>query len=547
MFCRLVSVCLVVLFSLLPVTLIAQEKRLLNQEDVGYVNALRSAPRTQTSATLNAALTTLGSAQKTLFLTPGTWAITANVTGPITATLYIPSGASLSVSTGITFTWNGPIIVDGCNVFAGVGTIALGHVQTVDPCWFGAKGDGTTDDTAAITKATTAGADIKFRKGAFRVTSPITLTRAVTIRGAGLLDTFIQTEDLTGHTFVTSGTTGVGANSRFTFQDLTFSVTGTKTAGAAIYATSTTGPTAQYQLTIQHTWCAHYYTCFQLENSSYAHILDNHLEDVRGYGIIVNTSANPDAGDNLLQGNVLVGTGAVGIYVRTSGQRIIGNKILGFRIGIAADPISTTVPMIDLQIMHNSVELQADYNILMQTSLNGSLLGNSVISGNELAVVGYTGLGFPSPLGAAALAISGNVQHLVISNNALQTSTVNGKSIMLTGNGFGFEPNVFSITGNTITANSAAGGTGIQVPSALDYRGVVSGNYITLAAHPYVGVGARIDAGVVSFANLAEFGVFGSTGYCYDCQPTSGVNNTCVGVGGGSYAFKIGPTWKCFQ
>src|SRR5215471_19438346 len=58
------------------------QKHTLMQEDVGLYNAALSAPHTLTSATLAQAITDLGSATRTLWLTNGTWALTTNHTIP---------------------------------------------------------------------------------------------------------------------------------------------------------------------------------------------------------------------------------------------------------------------------------------------------------------------------------------------------------------------------------------------------------------------------------------------------------------------------------
>lgn len=51
--------------------------------------------------------------------------------------------------------------------------------------WFGARGDGVTDDTLAIQSAIDAHASVVFGPGQFRITAPLRISRAGSYRGAG--------------------------------------------------------------------------------------------------------------------------------------------------------------------------------------------------------------------------------------------------------------------------------------------------------------------------------------------------------------------------
>ena len=88
-----------------------------------------------TQATIESALTAIGTTDKaTLLLRPGTWVISSN--------------ANWSAYTNVTFK-----IVPGA-VFSGISTYTVKLPnQEVDVAWFGAKGDGSTDDKAAIKAA----------------------------------------------------------------------------------------------------------------------------------------------------------------------------------------------------------------------------------------------------------------------------------------------------------------------------------------------------------------------------------------------------------
>jgi hypothetical protein len=177
---RIPSPILLVL-GLILVAQISTKTQLL-QEDVGMLNA-RDFGVAFTQATVNSALAAIGANKRTLILSPGAWTLGSNVTMPSNVTLYIPQGTVVAVSSTFTLRVNGKIKVDGCNVFTG-GTITLPGAEYVDPCWWGAKGDGTTDDTPAMQSAISSLAGtVQCGAGEFRVTSQLTFTRALAFRG----------------------------------------------------------------------------------------------------------------------------------------------------------------------------------------------------------------------------------------------------------------------------------------------------------------------------------------------------------------------------
>jgi hypothetical protein len=420
-------------------------------------------------------------------------------------------------------------------------SVQRGVFDVSDPL-YGASPTGTPDATAAIQAAEDArsvqakGGTLAFGAGTFTVSAPIMLKSGGTVEGVDQSKSIIMATNVAGDTFRTTGASGFPA--RLTFRNLTLAGAEVKTAGAAILATTTT-PTemAQQQLVIENIWCMHHFTCFNLSNSIYAHITNNMLEDVRGTGIIVNTTSNPDAGDNIIAHNVLAGgVGATGMLIQTGGQRIIANKILAFNVGIWVNPISTTIPLIDLMILGNSIENQRFYGILIETPLVGSTVHQVHVVSNQFA-----GLGGVNQ--AAYLGASGQVGPLIVSNNAitLDAGNVGVNAIMLTENLRGEWPNGFVVSGNLIDGANPAGSSGIRVSTVFgSYRGLISGNYVTGLAVPYVGGSGVFSGGKATFAQLAAFGEVGSVLYCTDCQVTSGSDNTCAAGGTGALVVWVG-------
>lgn len=106
------------------------------------------------------AINSIGTRQATLYLCPGVWSITSNLTIPSNIQICPINGAIFAVSSGA--------------------SLAIGGNEAIYPEWFGAKGDGTTDDTAAfqscVSTALMAGCHILAR-GTYLLTSTIAFTK----------------------------------------------------------------------------------------------------------------------------------------------------------------------------------------------------------------------------------------------------------------------------------------------------------------------------------------------------------------------------------
>lgn len=95
----------------------------------------------------------------TLILGTATITVNASVTVPADTHIEFSQGSVLAIATGVTVTWQGGLRAPLAQIFSltGTGKVVFSGARpstgAVYPQWFGAKGDGTTDDAAAIQAA----------------------------------------------------------------------------------------------------------------------------------------------------------------------------------------------------------------------------------------------------------------------------------------------------------------------------------------------------------------------------------------------------------
>lgn len=97
----------------------------------------------RTTTALQNAINTIGSTNKrALWLSPGSWKVTSNLTIPSNIALILPPGSTIEISAGITLTINGYFDAPINQIFeSGTGTVVFGLTDRIYADWFGASRD----------------------------------------------------------------------------------------------------------------------------------------------------------------------------------------------------------------------------------------------------------------------------------------------------------------------------------------------------------------------------------------------------------------------
>jgi hypothetical protein len=126
-------------------------------------------------------------------LVDAAYTISSNTTVAAAVPLRFTPPGVLTVSSGIVLTINGPIQAGSYQIFAGSGTVTLGSTApvVVDGRWWGATGNGSTDDRSALNSAIAActGHTLVLRPGTYKISSTLTVAATchlVCARGAML-------------------------------------------------------------------------------------------------------------------------------------------------------------------------------------------------------------------------------------------------------------------------------------------------------------------------------------------------------------------------
>lgn len=335
---------------------------------------------------------------------------------------------------------------------------------------FGATGDGVTDDAAAIQLAVTAavvgGFDLYFPAGTYLIGTAISVTNALTIRGAGQYSTSIKLNSAT--------MTGFNVTSAYSFQvqDMRFLGSVPLSAGECIKINGTGGGENTKSRFFNLLFSDVYQGIEFVAANTW--IIDNcAFEGSVDASIVIANTVNADSGDNIISNSYFTGS-AAGDSIRhlsSGGLRVSGCK---FQANGTAYHMSwnSTTGSSQLTFVGNHIEPQSIGGFVFERVAASGGISGIVICGNRFAVsTAIPCIWFKTndATFVAGVNMSGNYYNIDTS----------GIGIQIDGGG------LFSLTGETIqgiagtavgVATGNATATAIQA-QAMNFYSCGGGNY----------------------------------------------------------------------
>ena len=418
---------------------------------------------------------------------------------------------------------------------------------------FGALGDGTTDDTAAIQAALTTGNDVYVPDGTYKVTSTLTLaTGFQTIYGAGRGGSIIS------FTFASSGSVGVSVTNSTgnqTVRDLTFTVASNCAKLIDILAP---------QVNI---WNCYIYNATVNGTAIYSENEDAGADVYIFAARIINTN---------IHGNNAAGSTAISLGLNSQATIIQGNTIDNYETLISIRNATSALTIRDNILEANSATATAiafgstgsptyydvrilenyfEANLIVIKLATNSTYSNLVISNNYATGTNSAGyIFFTAPTG---ITVGAGSQNIIIENNFINSyhtifnidDTLNYVA-----------PNIISTKGNSLsTYTNYATGTWAnyvyQVKTVNAYFGnvVTSGAFTSQAINRLEGVNMTFRTTIplafkdkpvsLQFKYTPATGnlTFTATVYSQILNTTASVG-TVTGAAEGTYSITISPS-----
>lgn len=364
---------------------------------------------------------------------------------------------------------------------------------------FGAIGDGTTDDTAAITKcfkaAAANGSAVFIPYGNYNLNGAIATDGILSIFGRGFNSTIVQ-KKATGDTFTRTTDTN-----QILFSDFTISAFGN--SGNCINISS------DCSAVFNNVYFKNPNTGIFLQKGGNDRVTNCIFDTVGNAGIQMQNIVTPDEGDHSIEGCTFdgpAGGGATGIiWGGAGGMRVVNNKFSGMDYGIIYSPAANNTATGQSEVVGNSFDLQAQVNIDFSNTFTGctfnhlSIVGNYFAStsicintetgnssywlsnvdviGNEMNCVG----------GTAIANLNGTCSDFYFSGNTLSANPVfiisaTSSNHVIGENDYSGASAIFDNISNTVTTKIIGLQMGAGAPSFAATRGTIYSNMSATAA-----------------------------------------------------------------
>ena len=402
----------------------------------------------------------------------------------VTATDGVPFGAIATLGIGA-----------GLSSAGGLLTTSAPFLVAKD---YGAVGDGSTNDTAALQNWLDAVVAQKaigvLNAGTFLTTATLNITGSATIIGVGRDVSIIQVSS------TTLDGIDVSTPSRCSFQN--FSVFGpssggvpTSTAGNLLELSASTSPDYNIGTVFRDVVFLFGYTQLNALNAVNFDIDDCVFNSAANIMLAVSNTVSPDSGDSVVHDSIFEGystSATVGILQASSGGlRVHNNKFINLSSGYVlqlASGVSTSELLLednDFDTVGTAVNLTKGAGT---TFLNASIVGNNITGIINYGIADDTNTGW-----LAGLVATGNLIQVTgasaigINLNIAQNMLVDGNVVLTTGGGQTAIAIGTSGTGATgkIGTNNWVQGPGASILNAASGVNAVSVTSPTATASPY--------------------------------------------------------------